>query len=179
MTHPKSSLPQVTTLPPLDDSGVEQQAQSAVAAYMTPARTSEDRARLAAELIANLAEEAEKARAQRDAAAYTLETRYWVRRGASIPRALGVGRTRWQKIRNRQAEINPRPVPNAPTVLPRLARKAIFLAAQVDEAIKVRDAAVKDLFAANWTNVAVARLIDRDPARVSHVRHRKDEAMAS
>jgi hypothetical protein len=104
---------------------------------------------------------------------------YRVRRGGGIHTALGVGRTRWQKIKEKQAQLGLAAVDSAPTRLPRLAKQTVLLTRRHDAALAARDAAVRDLLAAGWSNARVAEWIGRDAARVSHVRNKPMEAAAS
>jgi ubiquitin len=163
--------PEVRELAALDIDAARRGADEWVAHRIGTAQTAEDRLKQANDLVADLARAAVKARQKRDAAAWTLETEYHCRRGASIADALGVGRTRWKSIRDRfkAADVKPDLVPHAPERLPVLAYRVAQLEAQEKAALKVRQRAASELAAAGVSKAAIARMIDRDPARVSHL----------
>lgn len=167
-------LPEVKSLPFLDVAAASAPAAAHVAAILKPAGDDlAERARLAAGAIDRQEKELAEVRARRDAAAWTIENHYHARRAASMSRALGVGRTRWKAIKDRLALNPPAPVPDAPEVLPELAAKTVLLQATVNLLHEHRDEAARALKAATgMTNADVARLIGRDPARVSHLMKR-------
>lgn len=192
----------VRTLPRLDETSISEAAQAWVASRMSECADAEDRAKTAAQLVIKEDKATEKVRAERDAAACTLSAYYRVRRGADIPGALGVNRTRWKNIRDRVAAQHgftravedrsgktrvvgswddlmaagyefPR-VPNAPAVLPGLAKQAETHAQRAEFARRARDAAARELGEQRgWSNARIARLIGRDASRVSHIKHKE------
>lgn len=175
MTHPACCDRDVWHLPPLDPTVGDWDAADERAA-LERIGDPERRARAAADYIAKAQESHEKYRVARDAAAWTIAQEYHVRRGASIPAAMGVVRARWKSIRDQLAEQPPARVPSALTRLPELATKTARYAKAVAAGNEVRDQAVGELLSGGWTNAEVARLIGRDPSRVSKVRHRPSKA---
>lgn len=168
------ALPEVKTLPALDRAVAAAAATDLVAETLAPAGADlTERAKLAAAALEVVHQQLTKVRAKRDAAAWTVETCYHARRAASISRALGVGRTRWKAIRDRLALQPPRPVHDAPRVLPKLAAQTVLLEAQERLLIAARDTSLRALKEqTGMTNAAASRLIGRDPARVSHLMKR-------
>lgn len=157
----------------------------------------------AASLVLREERAAEKARHERDHTACGLLAHYTVRRGADVAGALGVQRSRWNTIRDRAAAdhgytriITDRHgrtrevgdwnalmadpdfkfpyVENADKALPKLALKAATHTARAECARRRRDAAVEHLLTVEGkSNAEVARIIGRDPSRVSHIKHRE------
>lgn len=168
------------SLPALNVSDRELQAQDQWVTKRIPSDADPDvRAKAAAQLVASLTKELDSVRGQRDLAAYSVHVHYRVRRGGGIATALGVGRTRWQAIKEKQRELGLAAFDAAPTRLPALARQTVLLTRRYTAALAARDNAVQELIASGWSNARVAAWIGRDAARVSHVRNKTPEAVAS
>jgi len=166
--------PEVKSLPFLDVPATEAQAEQLVAEFL--AGTFSDLTMRVTSIAAEL-DRLEKrlvaVRTRRDAAAYTIETCYHARRAASLSRALGVGRTRWKAIKDKLAANPPKPVKDAPKVLPKLAAETVLLQAQVRLLHEERDRTLHALKETTGiSNAEASRLIGRDPARVSHLMKR-------
>jgi DNA-binding CsgD family transcriptional regulator len=117
------------------------------------------------------------ARESRDLAAWSVSQAYHLRRGANMPGALGLKRVAWKKIRDRYADDPPAAlVPDALAALPGLAAEAARINARLDAALEVREAVVTRLAATGRTDAEIARLIGRDPSRVSRIRYRVKHA---
>lgn len=166
--------PEVRNLPPLD---AAKAAAASPGRYLTQRLAVEDTAERAARAGA-LADAWEKklaaVRADRDRAAYTLTVAYTVRRGAKIPEALGVQRTRWKVIRDRQTALAPEPMEDAADRLPGLALEHDVVRRQLRHIIDVRDAAVFALHEGGMSQAAIGRLIGRDAARVNRILNKTD-----
>lgn len=160
--------PEVRTLPALDAVAVCKGATDDVDALFPAGMTAEERLLKAHDVAQDLEKRVQRAIAKRDAAAWTLETRYHCRRGTSIADALGVGRTRWKTIRDRikAMDVEPDPIPNAPEALPRLAAKAARLQVQRDRALEIRKAAAAEL---DLPRAEIGRMLGLDASRVSHL----------
>lgn len=167
----KQKLPEVTTLPPLDEAEVAALAER-LHAEMLAARPTAPRERLAhvAQCIEAASKNLASARARRNAAAYTVATQYRVRRGASMPAALGFGRNRWKVIRDQMAAEPPKPVPDALAALPSASLNAAAYTRLLDVLYGDRVEAIAALKAAeDVSNVEVAELVGCHPGRVAHL----------
>lgn len=174
MSHPPCCDRDLWRLPALDVEAVTAGAGEWVAEQLGTTSSPQEQASAAAALIdTQLAVEFHAAVDLRDRAAWTIVNSYHVRRGAKIPEALGVNRTAWKKIRDRLTSRSVEAVPDAVERLPALAAAAAVWRARLEAATNVRDEAVRKLIALDWANHDIARLIERDPSRVSTLRHHK------
>lgn len=178
MNHPPCCDKDLWSLTPLDVEKATEGARDWVTGKLGDPRTVEEVATKASQVLSDLAPQLAATREARDAAAWTICQHFHVRRGANLPAAIGVNRVRWKKIRDR-LDVNP-PAATDPQAalktLPGLAHKAAVLFARTEAATEVRNAAVASLIEDGMTNAAIARLIDRNPSRVSNLRYRDPAA---
>lgn len=174
-----TTLLEVRNLPVLNTDAIATEAAAWVDSRLEGLTDAEEVAKQAARIVLSEDRAAEKERIKRDAAAYTLETGYRLRRGANLAGAMGVQRSRLMVIRRKMKEQADagrfKPVPDAEKVLPRLAKKAAEHNARVAAARVRRDAAVDQLVAAGWKGARIAEIVGTDPSRVSHIKHKVAE----
>lgn len=171
MTTTDLTKPEVRELPALDSQAASADADTWVTTQLADAPLEPvEWARATNKLVERLSADYAAAMADRNAAAWTLHTHYRVRRGASIPAALGVGRARWQTIREEQARINPAAVADAPAVLPALATRAAQIHARLHAAVEIRRQAIAALSDAGMSGAEIGRQLGRNAGRISHIR---------
>lgn len=166
MSHAPCCDRDVWSLPPLDHDALAREA-AAWANERVPLMPAQDAASGAAALIAELEAALPAARAERDRAAWTVWTDWHVRHGAKLPEAIGVKRVAWKKIKDRLDAEQPAKMSDALIRLPELAAAWGRAAARIEALLRIRYAAEDELLAAGWTKADIARLIGRDPSRVS------------
>lgn len=161
--------PVVRSLPQLDVEALAAAAEAEVvdALGVPLVHEAERRAVAAAALLGELEAALPAARAERDLAAWTIWTQCNVRHGANVPGAIGVKRVAWKKIRDRLDAAQPAPMPDALDRLEELATTWFTIHAKIEAALQYRYDAEDDLLTAGWSKADIARLIGRDPSRVS------------
>lgn len=167
MTHAPCCDRDVWSLPPLDHAALTREACEWADLQVPLATPAEDAARRAAGLIAELEAALPAAREARDLAAWTVWSDWHVRHGAKLPEAIGVKRVAWKKIKDRLDASQPEKMPAALDRLPELAAEWGRTTARIDALLRIRYDAEDRLLAADWTKAQIARLIGRDPSRVS------------
>lgn len=176
-----TTLPEIRALPLLDTAKITADAEAWVNARLSTLTDPESVAKEAGLIITKARAAAEVALADRDAAVYTLDTRYHLRRGANLAGAAGLqSRSRLTVIREKCKDLEDAgkftAVEGADRVLPKVAKEHATQVARAKAAEPHRDAAILDLAAQGWSNARIAALVGLDPSQVSRIKSREEVA---